>query len=152
MGENLFDCPNTPVISSFQGQFRFLSNFWPCQIEYEGVVYPSVENAYQAAKTYDENRHQYIAITPGQAKRLAKKLPIIPGWNEMTKLCVMVWLLQKKFTNDNTLGHMLLDTGDSILIEGNTWGDVFWGVSGGVGRNFLGKILRDRRNQLKLML
>ena len=51
MSENLFHCESTQVIDSFQGEYRFLSNFWPCVVEYEGTEYPSVENAYQAAKT-----------------------------------------------------------------------------------------------------
>lgn len=37
-------------IDSFRGNFRWLSNFWPCSVVLDGVVYPSVENAYQAVK------------------------------------------------------------------------------------------------------
>jgi hypothetical protein len=43
---------------------------------------------------------------------------------------------------------MLLLTGDEELIEGNFWGDVFWGVCNGVGKNHLGKILMEVRSEL----
>jgi hypothetical protein len=36
-----------------------------------------------------------------------------------------------------------------ILIEGNTWGDTFWGVCNGVGENNLGKTLMNVREILR---
>lgn len=41
------------MINHFSGKYRVLSNFYPSKIVYEGRVYPTVENAYQAAKTMD---------------------------------------------------------------------------------------------------
>jgi len=41
------------AITSFQGEYRFLSNFWPCHIVRDGLVYPSLEHAYAASKTDD---------------------------------------------------------------------------------------------------
>ena len=43
---------------------------------------------------------------------------------------------------------MLIQTGDSVLIEGNTWGDRVWGVCNGVGENRLGRILMKIRSEL----
>lgn len=40
-------------INSFRGEYSWLSNFHPCQIEYEGILYQSTECAYVAAKTHD---------------------------------------------------------------------------------------------------
>src|SRR4051812_21328901 len=40
-------------IAEFQGEYRFLSNFWPATVEFEGIRYPTAEHAYQAAKTLD---------------------------------------------------------------------------------------------------
>jgi hypothetical protein len=48
------------------------------------------------------------------------------------------------------LKQLLLATGDKELIEGNTWGDTFWGVCNGIGQNHLGKILMAKRTELKL--
>ena len=41
------------VINRFDGEFAFLSNFWECEVEFDGIVFPSVEHAYQAAKTHE---------------------------------------------------------------------------------------------------
>src|SRR6185369_8674281 len=40
-------------ILEFQGDNRFLSNFFPAEVIYEGITYPTAEHAYQAAKTLD---------------------------------------------------------------------------------------------------
>lgn len=49
----------------FRGKYGFLSNFYNCCIEYEGKVYPSVENAFQASKTLsrDERSRLYRFIS-----------------------------------------------------------------------------------------
>ena len=38
------------MIEQFQGDFRWLSNFAPVNVNFNGVIFPSTENAYQAAK------------------------------------------------------------------------------------------------------
>jgi len=50
------------MINEFQGQYRFLSNFWflPNGIEYEGKIYKTVEHAYQAAKFTDKKIREEI--------------------------------------------------------------------------------------------
>jgi predicted NAD-dependent protein-ADP-ribosyltransferase YbiA (DUF1768 family) len=54
------------VINGFQKEFRFLSNFWPCKVMLDGVIYNSTENAYQAAKTFDvDERIKINNMTPG---------------------------------------------------------------------------------------
>ena len=46
----------------------------------------------------------------------------------------------QKFLQHPHLIEMLLQTGDEELVEGNKWGDRFWGVCKGKGENHLGKI------------
>ena len=134
-------------IESFQGAYRFLSNFWPAEVEYEGLVYPSSEHAYQAAKTIDpEARKAFLDIKPGQAKRKGRKVVLREDWEDV-KLDVMLDLLRAKFSNPE-LTKMLLDTGDRGLIEGNTWGDQFWGVCKGQGENHLGLLLMQVRDEI----
>jgi hypothetical protein len=58
-------------------------------------------------------------------------------------------LVRAKFTQHWDLKQKLLETGDEELIEGNTWGDTFWGVFNGTGKNILGQILMEVRNELK---
>lgn len=131
-------------IDSFQGSYRWLSNFWPVKVKYLGVEYLSVEAAYQAAKSDDpEVRFQFCFLNPYQAKALGKKVTLRADWNDI-KLSVMTGLLIQKF-KDPTLAKALADTGDAKLIEGNTWGDTYWGVCRGVGQNHLGKALMNIR-------
>ena len=52
----------------------------------------------------------------------------------------MLELLHLKFRHP-VLKDQLLATGDVELIEGNDWGDEFWGVCCGKGSNNLGKLL-----------
>jgi predicted NAD-dependent protein-ADP-ribosyltransferase YbiA (DUF1768 family) len=42
---------------------------------------------------------------------------------------------------------MLIDTGNEELCEFNTWGDTFYGVCNGVGKNILGKLLMEIRDE-----
>jgi predicted NAD-dependent protein-ADP-ribosyltransferase YbiA (DUF1768 family) len=42
------------MINKFEGRYRFLSNFYPCEIEHQGIKYPSVENFYVAMKVNDQ--------------------------------------------------------------------------------------------------
>jgi len=138
------------MIDSFTGEHRFLSNFWPVDIEYLGVIYPSVEHAYQASKTNDPEERKLIlqAKTAGIAKRLGKFLIIRPDWDNV-KVPIMHHLVWKKFQNKE-LNDLLQATGDCDLVEGNTWNDTFWGICNGQGKNHLGKILMHERTWNKV--
>jgi ribA/ribD-fused uncharacterized protein len=139
-------------ITSFTGGYRFLSNFYPATIQLE-ETYSTAEHAYQACKTLDRELRKKVASlrTPGQAKRFGKTIPLRSDW-ERIKVGVMKSILILKFDNPK-LGKMLLSTGDSILIEGNNWGDTFWGCvwngQAWKGKNYLGKILMEIRNMLR---
>src|SRR6478752_2759901 len=115
------------AIRGFFGDYRFLSNFYPVEIDYNFIVYPSVEHAYQASKTYSVRHKLMIADTPrpGDAKRLGKTLEIAKGWEEH-KLTIMYDLNKLKFTQ-LAFKPRLLATGDAELVETNAWGDIFWG-------------------------
>lgn len=138
------------VINRFDGDFEFLSNFFPSPIRFEGMVYPTVEHAFQAAKTMDMAKRRMIAglPTPGQAKREGRKVTLRPDWEEV-KVDIMETLLRAKFSNQH-LNFCLRITDGHFLEEGNTWHDNFWGVChcercGGNGRNQLGKLLMKIR-------
>lgn len=136
-------------IDTFSGGHRFLSNFYPAVVHYEGLAYPSVEHAYQAAKTLDESlRHPFMTMTSGQAKKAGKLLVMRPDW-ELVKLSIMEALVREKFTVHVGLQELLLATGSAELIEGNWWGDVFWGVCRGKGENHLGELLMKIRQDIR---
>ena len=136
----------TDPIGPFTGEHRFLSNFWACRVMLDGVMYPSVEHAYQAAKTDDIVARARIcaAVSPGGAKHAGKSVHMRVGW-EQAKMTVMARLLNEKF-QDPKLRGKLLATRPRPLIELNYWGDRFWGVCRGQGENWLGKLLMFLRD------
>ncbi len=140
----------TKTIESFTGDYRFLSNFWPCNVMYDGVYYPSTENAYQAAKFHVGERTIFESCTAGAAKRLGKDADIPDDW-ETSKMIIMNGLNYQKYdpTLNPELHDLLIATGDCDIIEGNTWGDVFWGECDGKGKNHLGRLLMRIREHYK---
>lgn len=144
--------PPVPPIDAFNGAHRFLSNFHGVEVPFEGWRYPSVEHAYQAAKSPDKAYREMIrnAATAGQAKRLAKGMSgNDPTWH-VRKLPLMHALLMFKFRHGSRLEALLLHTRPRVLIEGNTWGDRFWGCEfedgEWRGENHLGKLLMEIRD------
>lgn len=137
------------MIDSFQGDHRFLSNFYPARIVLDGMLFTSVEAAYVAGKTLDRSTRLRIQSleTPGKVKRFGRSIPLRPDWEEV-KIPLMLSLLRQKFKEDSVLGDLLWLTGKHELIEGNTWGDTFWGVCNGVGHNHLGKLLMQIRQEM----
>ena len=136
------------TIDRFVGQYTFLSNFFIAPVKYEDATYASVEHAFQAAKTFDAWQRQRIALseTPGLAKLRGRRVPLRHDWEEV-KDGVMLTLLRDKFSG--SLGNQLLATGDAKLVEGNTWGDTYWGVCSGEGMNMLGLLLMQVRHELE---
>ena len=136
------------IIDRFDGEHRFLSNFYPAQVLLDGVVYPSAEHAFQAAKTTDESLRREILCcdTPGKAKQKGRRLPLRSDW-ETIKISVMEKLIHDKFL-DPALRQKLIATGDAILVEGNWWGDTFWGICNKEGENHLGRILMRERDKI----
>jgi ribA/ribD-fused uncharacterized protein len=136
-------------IRGFFGEYRLFSNFWHVQVVMDGKVYRSTEHAYQAAKTLDPKGREYIAAarSPADARRLGRAVTMRPDW-ESVKEQVMRDLLIQKFSID-PYKTALLDTGEAYLEETNHWGDVFWGVCNGKGRNRLGIALMEIRADLR---
>jgi N-glycosidase YbiA len=136
------------VIDSFRGNYGFLSNFSLVDVEFDGRVYPSVEHAYQAAKTTDSIAREQIrrAYSPSQAKRMGRKLDLRPDWDSV-KLGVMEMLLRQKFGAE-PLKSKLAATYPHELVEGNHWNDTYWGVCDGKGENHLGRLLMKMRSDI----
>lgn len=131
-------------ITDFRGAFFFLSNF---HVADDGFC---VEMAYQAAKTTDPAEQAWVLASPDPrtAKHRGYKVRKRPGW-ERLRVKVMRSLLRAKFSRPD-LREALLATGDAGLVEGNTWGDRFWGQCPlGVGENMLGRLLMELRDALR---
>jgi ribA/ribD-fused uncharacterized protein len=138
----------TPI-RSFAGTYKFLSNFYETPIQWHGYTWPTVEHAYHAQKTTNPQWIEKIkaAPTPTIAKRIGREVPAIPNW-DLKKLGVMKSLLEVKFKPDSELAAKLVKTAPRELVEGNWWGDTFWGTFNGHGENHLGKILMEIRSEL----
>lgn len=145
------------MITSFQYRpFNFLSNFYsPCRVVYDGWSYRTVEHAYQSAKSSDLDVRAQIqqAWSPAQAKKLGRQVTLPDNWDSI-KLAIMYACLESKF-DDQELRVKLLETYPNKLIEGNNWGDTYWGMipsdsnsDGWEGENWLGKLLMLLRSQL----
>jgi ribA/ribD-fused uncharacterized protein len=143
----------TTIISDFRGENIFLSNFFGCDILLDGETYPTIEHAFQAAKTFDPEQRRIVrqAASPSQAKRLGREITLRRDW-EQVKFEIMFELLKQKFSQPD-LRQKLLETGDAELIEGNTWGDQVWGAiqvnDQWVGENRLGKLLMKVRAEIQ---
>lgn len=145
-------------ITEFRGKYYFLSNFYFAPIDYEDMEYPTVEHAYQAAKTADVELRKKVqqAKTPASAKAMGRKIPHPPNWRSYN-LQLMEELILQKFTRYPELREQLLATGDAELIEGNTWNDRFFGMTQDKktgewrGHNELGKMLMRVRERLRLI-
>jgi ribA/ribD-fused uncharacterized protein len=138
------------IIDSFWDDYRFLSNFFFVVVELDGETYPTIEHAYQAAKTLDPVQRQAIrkCRSPGQAKRMGQYVTMRPDWDDI-KIATMCDLLRQKF-GSGYLRTALLATDNAILIEGNNHGDTFWGICNGRGANNLGRLLMKVREEQQL--
>lgn len=149
--EQVLDCStyNDKEIKGFFGGYRWLSNYHICNVMYEGDLYPSSENAFQAAKALWADRSLFFKCTPNQARAYGKSIKIdnIAAWNDR-RLDVMKKVLESKFSNNADLKEKLLETQGKYLEETNWWGDIFWGVCHGKGENNLGKLLMEIRETL----
>ena len=139
-----------PIVS-FNGEHRWLSNFWPVELKWrDSLIFPSVEHAYQAMKSSNWDEMKNIStMTPGQAKRAGSRLEIRSDWDDI-KVQVMTTFVVMKFSPSHLELHQkLIDTGDALLVEGNTWNDRYWGQCPvGTGENMLGRILMSTRRAI----
>ncbi len=133
------------MINKFRGKYLFLSNMYECPIVYRGLKYRCAEAAFQSAKTLDtEEQKRFTAMDGPTAKKYGYKVKLRDDWKAM-KFDVMVEVVEAKFQQNPALLQKLIATGQEELVEGNTWGDTYWGRCNGYGQNNLGKILMELR-------
>lgn len=137
-------------MASFRGEKYFLSNMYPCNVKInvnEGIyTMKSSETVFQALGC-PENLTDFLPLNGFEAKKLSKKLPRRADWFDVN-LDVMRYALRCKFTQNPDLAAKLIAI-DGEIVEENTWHDTFWGVCNGVGKNWLGKLLMELRDELK---
>jgi len=140
------------IINSFTiaSGYDFLSNFYRSTIWVDGKSWPTIEHAYQAYKSLNEDEREIIrkASNPAEAKKLGRSVTLRDDWDSV-KFSLMKSFVQKKFESP-FLADLLIKTDDAELIHGNTWNDKVWGVCRGSGENLLGKILMEVRDEIKM--
>ena len=148
-------------IDSFTGEYRFLSNFWTgnpfpygtirdANGDESPLIWLTAEHLFQAMKSTSPAARFTIhrCSTPAAAKRRGRQLQVRSDW-ETFRIDAMKATLYAKF-RDQEMRAKLLATGDTTLIEGNTWGDTFWGQCPvGNGENMLGQLLMSLREELR---
>lgn len=136
-------------IDFFRGNYQFLSNFYSAPLEYDGRKYLNSEAAFHSMKCLDSvSRDKFKNLNPSDAKRLGRSVILRTDWDSV-KDSIMKEITRAKFEQNPDIAKLLIETGDCILIEGNWWGDHYWGVCNGTGQNKLGKILMEIRTELK---
>lgn len=140
--------------------YFFLSNMYrlenPIQTD-TGIYVPTSEHAYQSAKFVNPRICREIAsLERGiDTKERAHELELageelVEGWDEI-KLGFMNRFVRDKFQLNPAIAELLVNTGDEEIVEGNTWGDRYWGVcppGSTNGQNNLGKIHMQVRAEL----
>lgn len=135
----------------FRGENSFLSNMYPCRVSVsirgKDYTFKCAEAAFQAVKCTG-SEHLLEPMSGREAKAFGRKFPLTLNWDEIRDE-VMYVVVKAKFSQNPSLGLMLCNTVEDVIVEENTWGDTYWGVSGGVGQNTLGKILTQVRAELR---
>jgi ribA/ribD-fused uncharacterized protein len=125
-----------------------MSNFHLCEINYDGMKFTSTEAAYMSAKVLDRTeKEKFQFLNPMEARKAGQLVELRSGWESM-KVSVMLEVNREKYKIPYLRG-LLLDTGDKYLEETNWWNCTEWGVCNGGGKNLLGKVLMQIREELK---
>lgn len=142
-------------IKGFFNEFKFLSNFWMCSIEFHGRTWSSVEHIYQALKFNSRDLQEEIRALPKpkDAKHKASSLAhkVRRDWHKVN-LQIMYDAVLAKFSQNEKLKRQLIDTAPAYLEETNYWCDNFFGncqcsrCRDTRGENHLGKILMQVRD------
>lgn len=152
------------VVDKFAGEYEFLSNFYQGAVKYKGISFNTAEHAYQCQKIPEKLWHKINAIKTAKNAKMAVKVMLgDPArgfvWNQAEwdakKVDIMLEILLRKFSNMMHRDRLEM-TAPAELIEGNTWGDKFWGVPVDrhgfrtkPGENMLGKLLMHIRDDMK---
>ena len=132
--------------------YGVFSNLYRSPVQFEDIVYPTAEHAYQAGKARKPEVRDWIlsAPTPALAAMAAHGLyiwDVTPKWAEI-KFDRMRRVLRAKFDQHPELRKILISTDDARLVETgkvNNAVNRLWGEVNGVGQNMLGVMLMELR-------
>ena len=141
--------PEDILFWSRHDTYGFFSNFARTPITVRGKTYKTVEHFYQASKCVLEDDFERICskLAPWEAKYLGGIVNCRADWEEV-KEDFMLEGLRAKFTQYPALARLLVSTGTSKLHEDSP-SDEYWGYVGGKGKDRLGVLLMQVREELK---
>lgn len=148
-GFNSTDFPD--MIDRFKGEHEYLSNRLNCSFVWEGLSYDNAESAFQSSKCADKSeRKVFCNYSADKAALKGRNLVPPSGW-ETARLEIMESVLKAKFEQNPNLMKRLVETGNTLLLNGNNKREMFWGVDlySWQGENHLGKILMTIRDKEK---
>jgi ribA/ribD-fused uncharacterized protein len=137
---------------STKDAYGCFSNFAAHSFRINNKVWRTSEHYFQAQKfagTEHEEELRLVA-SPMVAARMgrSRQRPLRKDW-ETVKDDIMREALRAKFTQNDDLKKILLETGDALIVE-HTKNDSYWGDGGdGSGKNMLGLLLMELREELK---
>lgn len=132
--------------------YGFCSNFAYYSFYLKGKDWKTVEHYFQAQKFAGTEYEEEIRLLdyPRQAKWSGndRDKPLRPDWEEV-KVAIMKEAVKAKFDQNPEIKEALLDSNKAYLLEDAPWDD-FWGSGkNGMGKNMLGLILMDLRDQYR---
>lgn len=121
-------------ITLFRGRHSWASSFHRAPFYMPDTPHitswPTREHYYQAAKALSGSDADWIlsAPTPGEAKHRGRLVQLPAGWDGRKKIVMIQAVLTQFSAPYLPLQGLLLATDDALLIEGNRWGDDYWGA------------------------
>ncbi len=117
------------MIQTFRGEHDYLSNFYKAPVEIFGIKGETNEHIFQAMKTVIDTERYWIMDSPSpfEAKKRGRLVTMRPDWNGIRRR-VMLELNLAKYNQNPKLAAALVLSAPHTLVEGNYWGDAYWGA------------------------
>ena len=142
------------VIGFYPREFYPFDNFSSFKVEWNGYLFASVEEAYQAASFMGSDEELVEKIKKSHSADEAQRIAYAnrdkrrEDWDDV-KISIMEELLRLKIEQNPYVKKKLLQTGDYMIVEDSPKDD-FWGWgSNRDGQNNLGKLWMKLREELK---
>ena len=142
------------VIGFYPREFYPFDNFSSFKVEWNGYLFSSVEEAYQAASFMGSDEELVEKIKKSHSADEAQRIAYAnrdkrrEDWDDV-KISIMEELLRLKIEQNPYVKKKLLQTGDYMIVEDSPKDDLWgWGPNRN-GQNNLGKLWMKLREGLK---
>ena len=142
------------VIGFYPREFYPFDNFSSFKVEWNGYLFSSVEEAYQAASFMGSDEELVEKIKKSHSADEAQRIAYanrdkrIEDWDDV-KISIMEELLRLKIEQNPYVKKKLLQTEDYMIVEDSPKDDFWgWGLNRN-GQNNLGKLWMKLREELK---